>query len=1144
MGDYVSNQGEITPKGVDGSIQLAAGGDLKAVNGVTVTDAGKLTAVIFSGDGGLLSNVGGGGSVGTLQEVTEQGPSTSNTVEFTNVTTGLVVSSNITVTGNVTEDYFVGDGSNVTNTVDVAQGTYGAGGSNASVITVSSDGRISEVSNIEISFPAETQTLQDVTDRGNVTSNTIQFTNTITSLTTSGNVAVNGATPTDAILSVKSDTSAVLALESETALSGIGFKSSTTSVGGNVPALGVNGDNIVFYTGVPSELAVTIDADKDMTVVGNVSANKIIGDGSELTNLVGGSGAAIYGNDSNVCQIVVNGSGQITGVSNVEISFPTETQTLQDVTDRGNVTSNTIEFTNVTTGMTVSSNITVTGNVTADYFVGDGSNVTNTVDVAQGTYGAGGSNVTTITISENGRISGVSNTEITRHTLSNVVNTGNTTSNTVEFTNVTTGISVTSNIVNEKLVGDRIIFTTSSGNVLTSSEYLTYSSNILTVDGGEGGIVTRKLEYINKFDTPPGVDISAGQPCYITNQGGSGEVQANLAINTNSTYMPAIGLALNDYNRNSSGYIVRAGRVFNIRDDVFENAPESGNVGSVVYVSSTSGKLTFDRPTGNTELIQNVGILLTASTHQNIILVQGAGRANDTPNFINCNQANVKYNLSITNGSLVESTNLYVTGNVYVDNVNANAIVTNGNMVCSNIYGNGQGLSNTVNSSIVDNTYGDGLNVPAITVLDGRITEISEVEITTPTLQQVTDTNNTTSNVVQFTNTKTSVVMSSNIEFTNGISIYGNTGTVSIGKTTAMNTQGVNGVAIGTDAGQTNQQNGSVAIGNGSGNTTQGQRAVSIGFLTGNDTQGEFGIAVGSSAGRENQGDNAVAIGRLAGFTGQGSNAIAIGYNAGYTNQDSNTIVLNATSQQFNTSNTDALYIKPVRNVNDIESNLLCYTSEGEIIDCQNVINSNLTVTGNVTADFFVGEGSNITNTVDVVDGTYGDGGSNVAAITILNGRIDTIANTTITTSNLQQVTDVDNVTTNSIEITNTGTSLKTDGLANIANLEVYGTHTEIADLTGTTLTVDAHNHSYRTANVNTNGQNITTLTINNFKKSSQMVIYITCTSSGSTLNGYTSTLTNAKSCHDDITMSVNDTVILAATTDGTTTYASACKFQ
>lgn len=541
MGDSVSNQGELTPKGIDGSIQLSAGGDLKAVTGVTVSDAGELTAVSFIGDGSQLTGISGGGGVGTLQEVT---------------------------------------------------------------------------------------------DTGNTTSNTIQFTNTITSLITSGNVAVNGATPTDAVLSVKSDTSAVLSLESETVLSGIGFKSSTTTPGGNVPAMGVSGDNIVFYPGVPAALAVTIGADKDMTVVGDVSANKLIGDGSELTNLVGGSGEATYGN---------------------------------------------------------------------------------------------GSNVASISISGDGRISGVSNTEIVKHTLSNVVNTGNITSNTVQFTNDTTGISVTSNIVNEKLFGNRVIFTTSTGNVLTTSENLTYSSNILSVDGGEGGILTRKLEYINKFNTPPGVNVLAGQPCYITNQGGSGEVQANIALNTDSTYMPAIGLALTDYNRNDSGYIVRSGRVLNIQDSVFETTPTSGDRGKVVYVSSTSGKLTFDRPTGNTNLIQNIGILLTAATNENTILVQGAGRANDTPNFIDCNQANVKYNLSITDGSLVESTNLYVTGNVYVDNVNANAFVTNGNMVCSNIYGNGQGLSNTVGQE--DGTYGDGSNVPTITVSGGRITTITNTTI-------------------------------------------------------------------------------------------------------------------------------------------------------------------------------------------------------------------------------------------------------------------------------------------------------------------------------------------------------------------------------------------------------------------------------
>ena len=49
---------------------------------------------------------------------------------------------------------------------------------------------------------------------------------------------------------------------------------------------------------------------------------------------------------------------------------------LQAVTNVGNVTSNTVQFTNPTTGLVVDSNIVVTGNVTAGYLYGDASNVT------------------------------------------------------------------------------------------------------------------------------------------------------------------------------------------------------------------------------------------------------------------------------------------------------------------------------------------------------------------------------------------------------------------------------------------------------------------------------------------------------------------------------------------------------------------------------------------------------------------------------------------------------------------------------------------------------------------------------------------------------------------------------------------------
>ena len=122
---------------------------LVASGNVVVT--GNVTADHFVGDG---SNITGISS--TLQAITDSGNVTSNTVQFTNPTTSLVASGNVVVTGNVTADHFVGDGSNITG--------------------ISS-------------------TLQAITDSGpgaNVTSNTVQFSNATTGFVTTANVEVGG----------------------------------------------------------------------------------------------------------------------------------------------------------------------------------------------------------------------------------------------------------------------------------------------------------------------------------------------------------------------------------------------------------------------------------------------------------------------------------------------------------------------------------------------------------------------------------------------------------------------------------------------------------------------------------------------------------------------------------------------------------------------------------------------------------------------------------------------------------------------------------------------------------------------------------------------------------------------------------------
>ena len=104
------------------------------------------------GDGSTLT-----GLVTTLQSVTEYGQSTDRTILFTNPITGINVSSNVLVSGNVTAGVYFGDG-----------------------------GLLSNI----------TQTLEGITAIGNTTPYTLEFNNTTTSFVTASNVGISNALPT------------------------------------------------------------------------------------------------------------------------------------------------------------------------------------------------------------------------------------------------------------------------------------------------------------------------------------------------------------------------------------------------------------------------------------------------------------------------------------------------------------------------------------------------------------------------------------------------------------------------------------------------------------------------------------------------------------------------------------------------------------------------------------------------------------------------------------------------------------------------------------------------------------------------------------------------------------------------------------
>ena len=147
--DTTNNRVGITTADPDASLHVNGNAYVESNVGVGSNieldgDTGIITATEFRGDGSNLAGV-----LTSLQNATEQGSTSDATIQLTNPDTSLVASGNVVISGNVTSLTFIGDGSQLTGVAT---------------------------------------NLQAITDNGNVTSNTVQFTNTGTSLTASGTI--------------------------------------------------------------------------------------------------------------------------------------------------------------------------------------------------------------------------------------------------------------------------------------------------------------------------------------------------------------------------------------------------------------------------------------------------------------------------------------------------------------------------------------------------------------------------------------------------------------------------------------------------------------------------------------------------------------------------------------------------------------------------------------------------------------------------------------------------------------------------------------------------------------------------------------------------------------------------------------------
>jgi len=249
-------------------------------------------------------------------------------------------------------------------------------------------------------------TLQTVTDKSNVTSNTIHLTNPTTSLKAYSNVIVDGTLDVGSNLYIN-DTAAnvldvtgnvnvsnylktnkleVTSLEVDAVTAGT---VSSNIVGNNVNVITVTANVVADNVVATNISSVTLNSN---VIADNVSATTITGDGSAITALnpanlssqvllaKGGTGLTsvaenglLLGPSSGDALITLppyntDATKKFLRSNNSGVTWDDVSSNLQAITTGGATTSDEVSFTNGVTSLTASGNVVATGNVTASIF--------------------------------------------------------------------------------------------------------------------------------------------------------------------------------------------------------------------------------------------------------------------------------------------------------------------------------------------------------------------------------------------------------------------------------------------------------------------------------------------------------------------------------------------------------------------------------------------------------------------------------------------------------------------------------------------------------------------------------------------------------------------------------------------------------
>ena len=129
--------------------------------------------------------------------------------------------------------------------------------------------------------------------------------------------------------------------------------------------------------------------------------------------------------------------------------------------------------------------------------------------------------------------------------------------------------------------------------------------------------------------------LSKGDVVYIVEHASSGsETKVAKALASDAAKMPAFGLALDDAAIDAAVQIVTFGNLYGSGGAGDALDTSAYNSGTPLYVSATTaGEWTGTAPTGESNLVQNIGKVVRKQQTNGVIKVGGAGRTNATPNL-------------------------------------------------------------------------------------------------------------------------------------------------------------------------------------------------------------------------------------------------------------------------------------------------------------------------------------------------------------------------------------------------------------------------------------------------------------------------------------------------------------------------------